>query len=153
MKTIVFVMLIGLLTVGQARAQFGYDAVCQGHSACAHNNSKACVDARNAFARHHNGMYPEQFCNQYYQGQRGRWVRHGNQWAWAGSEGNEWQDGRRGHWFQEKNGWQFRSDKGEDYSKGPNGWQWSGKPQPKQVARDHGGMTSEHGAHQHGKHN
>ncbi|HLI80983.1 MAG TPA: hypothetical protein VKV03_13435 [Candidatus Binataceae bacterium] len=138
MKTITFVVLLGALTVAPARAQFFNNSSCRGFSACAHSNSKECRDARNAFAEHHNGMYPEQFCNEWYQGQQGRWMRRGNQWQWAGAEGDQWYDGRQGHWFQEPDGWRFHGDKGEEYRKGPNGWQWGGgRKQSKEAPRVH----------------
>ncbi len=120
MKIFLFTILLAALTASLARAQ------CTGYSACAHNNSKACVDARNAFARHHNGLYPEQWCNEWYQGQQGRWNQRGNHWQWEGAEGDQWFQGRRGHWFKERDAWQFRGDKGDEYRNGHNGWQWSG---------------------------
>ena len=135
MKAFAFVLLIGALTLGTARAQFFNGGPCQ-PGRCWHNNSKECVDARNAFAEHHNGRYPEQYCNQYYQGQRGRWIQNGNQWQWSGGGSNQWYQGRQGHWFQEPNGWQFHGDKGEEYSKDHEGaWRWNNPVQPK-VARD-----------------
>jgi len=124
MKIFLFVMLLGALTAGLARAQFGYNQTCK-VGACAYINSKECRDARDAFAEHHNGLYPEQWCNQWYQGQQGRWTPQGNEWQWAGADGDQWFQGQPGHWFQERNGWQFRGDKGDEYQKGRNGWQWS----------------------------
>src|SRR5579862_1561382 len=35
-------------------------------SRCFDNNSKACTDARNAFAEHHGGLFPEQYYNGWY---------------------------------------------------------------------------------------
>jgi len=49
MKIFLFTILLAALTAGLARAQLGYNQPCTGYSACAHNNSKACVDARNAW--------------------------------------------------------------------------------------------------------
>jgi hypothetical protein len=92
MKTFVLTILLTALTGGIACAA-GYN--------CVDNNSKACVDARNAFAEHHNGQYPEQYYNQWYQGSQGRWNQKGAEWRWEGA-------------------------KGESYAKGHNGWQWSG---------------------------
>jgi len=124
MKIVFFTIVLAALTAGLARAGGGYNQPCTGYSACANNNSKECRDARNAFAEHHNGMYPEQWCDQYYQGQRGRWNQQGNEWQWSGAEGDQWFQGQRGHWYQERNGPQFRGDHGEEYQKGRDGWQW-----------------------------
>ena len=63
MKTVLFTILLAALSAGLAGS--GY---AQGYSACAHNNSKACVDARNAFARHHGGVIPGQYYNHWFQG-------------------------------------------------------------------------------------
>ena len=124
MKIFLFTIMLAALSAGLAMAGGGYNS-CAAVGACAYNNSKDCRDARNAFAEHHNGLYPEQWCNQWYQGQQGRWYQQGNAWQWAGGEGDQWFQGQQGHWFQERNGWQFRSDKGNEYQKGRNGWQWS----------------------------
>ena len=72
------------------------------YSACAHSNSKACRDDRAAFARHHNGLSPEQYNNHWYQGQQGRWSQKGGDWRWDGIRGDQ-------------------------YSKGHDGWAWSGR--------------------------
>lgn len=84
---------------------------------CQHNNSKACQDARKAFAEHHNGLYPEQWFNSYYQGQPGRW-------AWENAEGDDWFQGEQGHWYKEPEGWRFWGDDGDAYRKGDKGWGW-----------------------------
>lgn len=127
MKISFFIVILGLLGAGLARAEFGYSRACMGHSACAHSNSKECRDARQAFADHHNGLYPEAYCNQWYQGQRGRWIRYGNEWRWAGIEGDQWFEGHRGHWFRELEDWIFRDDDGNDYRKDHDGhWGWVG---------------------------
>jgi hypothetical protein len=94
MKTFVLTVLLTAMTGGLAAAA-GYD-----YSNCAHNNSKACSDARAAFAEHHNGQQPENYYNQWYQGQQGRWGQNGNDWRWEGA-------------------------KGETYAKGHSGWQLS----------------------------
>src|SRR5271166_204924 len=104
MKIFLLALLLTALTGGLAMAA----EPCTGYSACAHSNSKGCRDARNAFAEHHNGMFPEQWCNQWYQGQRGHWNQHGNDWRWEGAEGDR-------------------------YWKGPNGWEWKRHEQ----AHDH----------------
>jgi len=94
MRIFLLTLLFATLTGGFADAGYNY-------SSCANNNSKACVDARNAFAEHHNGQFPEAFYNQSYQGQHGRWIQQGNDRRWEGADGRE-------------------------YRKGHNGWQWSG---------------------------
>ena|ERR1039457_3094954 len=128
MKIFLFTILLAALTGGLASAQVRYNQPCK-VGACANNNSKECRDARNAFAEHHNGLYPEQWCNQWYQGQQGRWNQQGNNWQWEGAEGDQWYQGRQGHWFQERDGWQFRDDRDDVYRKGAKGWQWSGARQ------------------------
>jgi hypothetical protein len=60
MKTLIFTVMLAALTAGFAQAG-GY-----GYQSCANNNSKACRDARDAFARHHGGAYPEQYQNHAY---------------------------------------------------------------------------------------
>lgn len=72
---------------GTSYAQYG---------SCVGNNSKHCVDARNAFARHHGGMYPEQYYNHWYGGQQGRWERQDNDWRWEGINGDRYWRGDRG---------------------------------------------------------
>lgn len=132
MKILPFVLLLAALSPGLARAQFGYGQSCR-LGACAYNSTKECRDARDAFARHHSGLYPEQWCNQWYQGQRGRCYQQGNEWQWAGADGDSWFQGLLGHWFQEPNGWQFRGDNGDEYRRGRDGWQWilpGQKPRP-----------------------
>jgi len=62
---------------------------------CIGRNNKACVDARNAYAEHHGGVYP----GQYYQGYRGNWARNGNEWR-------------------------FRGENGREYWHSPRGWEW-----------------------------
>jgi hypothetical protein len=86
MKIFLFAALLTAASAGVALAQgwHPYDRSCVG------NNSKQCVDARNAFAEHHNGMYPEQWDNQWYQGHQGRWIGHANDWRWEGSDGEQY---------------------------------------------------------------
>ncbi len=128
MKIFLFTIFLAALTAGLAGAGGGYNNTYSYH-ACANSNSKECRDARDAFAGHHNGLDPEQWNNQWYQGQQGRWSKQGKNWRWNGAEGDQWYQGRRGHWYQERDGWQFRGDKGDDYRKGRDGWQWSGAGQ------------------------
>ena len=114
MKTFLLTILLSAVTAalaGTAHAQ-GYP-----YRNCQHNNSKACQDARKAFAEHHNGLSPEQWFNSYYQGQPGRW-------AWENADGDDWYQGEQGHWYQEPEGWRFHGDDGDDYRKGNNGWGW-----------------------------
>ncbi|HVN28867.1 MAG TPA: hypothetical protein VMT64_10300 [Candidatus Binataceae bacterium] len=86
MKKVLLSLIFVAFTGGIASAQVG---------GCMHNNSRACVDARNAFAEHHGGLYP----GQYYQGYRGNWYRANNDWRW-------------------------RSEDGREYWNGPHGWEW-----------------------------
>ena len=60
MKTLIFTVMLAALTAGFAQAG-GY-----GYQSCANSNSKACRDARDAFARHHGGAYPQQYQNHAY---------------------------------------------------------------------------------------
>jgi hypothetical protein len=76
---------------------------------CINNNSKACRDARAAFAEHHGGVYPEKYFNHWYQGNQGRWTQEHNEWQWEGMNGDR-------------------------YWKGPHGWEW----QHHHHDRDHG---------------
>ncbi len=120
MKIFLLTIALAALTGGLAQAATGYK-----YSACANNNSKACQDARAAYAEHHGGKTPEQWNNQWYQGQRGRWSRNGGKWQWRGAQGDDSYQGHQGHWYQEHDGWQWHGDKGDQYRKGHNGWQWS----------------------------
>lgn len=134
MKKFLFIILLAVLSAGLAPVGRAYSQVYRYH-ACTNNNSKECRDAREAFARHHNGLTPEQWYQDYYQGQPGRWNQQGNNWQWQGAEGDEWYQGRQGHWYQERDGWQYRGDDGDDYRKGHKDWQWSRKRQKHD--RDH----------------
>lgn len=90
MKKAFFTMLFaaaGLLVTGSSYAQY---------SNCADSNSKACVDARNAFAEHHGGAFPEQYYNSWYAGNQGRWNQENNDWRWEGVNGDEYGKGDRG---------------------------------------------------------
>lgn len=110
MKILLLTILLAALTGGMAGAAGHYNQAYN-YSGCANNNSKACRDARDAFARHHNGQTPEQWNNAWFQGQQGRWNKQGSNWQWKGTEGDE-------------------------YRKGPNGWQWSGVRQKHDRDRD-----------------
>jgi hypothetical protein len=68
---------------------------------CIGNNSRACVEARNAFAEHHGGMYPDQYYNAWYGGNRGRWYQQINDWRWEGVNGDRyWRDHDRWEWHR-----------------------------------------------------
>jgi hypothetical protein len=98
MRTLAFAILIALTSAGLASAQMGnplaghFDSnPLSGHfGSCAHNNSKHCQEAREAFAEHHNGMSPEQWDNQSYQGHKGRWTKGEKGWQWEGSNGEQY---------------------------------------------------------------
>jgi hypothetical protein len=106
MKKVLFTILLAAVSTGVART--GY---AQGYSACANNNSKACVDARNAFAEHHGGAMPGQYYNNWYGGNQGRWYQQNNDWRWEGMNGDQ-------------------------YSRGARGWEWQ-HPQDHDRDRDH----------------
>jgi len=107
MKTFLFAAALTVLSAGAASAR--------GYSACINNNSKACRDARAAFAEHHNGQFPEQYYNSWYGGRQGRWNQRNNQWRWEGIDG-------------------------DNYSKGRHGWQWA-HPRGR---RNEGGRDHDH---------
>jgi len=85
MKVFLFAALLTAATAGMAFAGGGYNP-----GSCRNNNSQHCIDARNAFARHHNGLYPEQWDNQWYQGHQGRWTQYNKDWRWEGSDGGQY---------------------------------------------------------------
>ncbi len=96
MKTLLLTALLTVATVGMAHAAHHHRVK---YSACIHNNSKTCTDARNAFAEHHNGKYPEQYFNQWYQGHQGRWSKQGKEWQWEGLDGEEYRkEGKAWRW-------------------------------------------------------
>jgi hypothetical protein len=91
MKIFLFATVLTALTTataGLALAGGGFNG--QKYSACAHSNSKECQDAKKAFADHHNGMFPEQYYNQWYQGHQGRWDQHGKDWRWENEDGGQY---------------------------------------------------------------
>jgi 5-methylcytosine-specific restriction endonuclease McrA len=96
MKIFLLTLALSAFTGGLAMAN-NYDY----NHACASSNSRACRDARAAYAEHHNGQSPEQWNNHWYQGQQGRWSQRGSDWRWDGMRGDR-------------------------YSRGHSGWQWSG---------------------------
>lgn len=70
MKVLVFsLMLAGLMGLVRPAASYAYDN-------CINNNSRACVDARNAFAEHHGGVYPGQYRARYAYRHHHRHHRH-----------------------------------------------------------------------------
>ena len=95
MKIFLLTLALTALTGGYAMAN-NYN----GNHSCANVNTKACRDARAAFAEHHNGQSPQQWNNHWYQGKQGRWSQNGNNWRWYGM-------------------------RGEQYSNGDKGWKWS----------------------------
>jgi hypothetical protein len=97
MKRFVVTTVLAALTIGWSAA--AYAQPYYRYSTCVNNNSKACRDARDAFAGHHNGQYPEQWYGHWYQGQQGRWNQVDNNWRWEGMDGDE-------------------------YGNGPKGWEW-----------------------------
>jgi hypothetical protein len=61
----------------------------------------------------------------WYQGQEGRWVKHGKKWEWRGTHGDEWFEGHRGHWYALPNGrWYWLSDDGGQYRAMNGRWEW-----------------------------
>lgn len=137
MKTLV------ISTILLVAATFGFSGAAHAqrypYRSCVNNNSKACQDARNAFAEHHNGLYPEQWFNQNYQGQPGRW-------QWENADGDDWYQGEQGHWYKEPQGWHFWGDDGDDYWKGKNGWGWA-----RGRAHREGEEHEEHEEHERGR--
>jgi hypothetical protein len=93
-KTLLSAIVLAAVSFGMAGSSFA-----QPYSACLGNPSKACQDARNAFAEHHGGAFPEQYYNSWYGGQRGRWYQEGGGWRWEGINGDR-------------------------YVSGPHGWEW-----------------------------
>jgi hypothetical protein len=63
----------------------------------------------------------------WYQGQQGHWMKHGNKWRWQSTHGDEWYEGKQGHWYQDKKGWHWIGNDGGEYRQGPHGWNWSGR--------------------------
>lgn len=102
MKKVLFAMVLAALSAGAAGT--GY---AQGYSRCANNNSPACVDARNAFARHHGGAFPEQYYNNWYGGNQGRWYQQNNDWRWEGMNGDQYWRG--------DHGWEWRHHHHHDH--------------------------------------
>lgn len=91
MKKLLSAILLTAVSLGIAGTSFA-----QGYGACWGNNSKACQDARNAFAEHHGGRFPEQYYNSYYGGNPGRWYQENNAWRWEGVNGDRYYSGPKG---------------------------------------------------------
>jgi hypothetical protein len=68
LKILVFTIMLAALTAGMASA--GYD-----YHGCANNNSRACTDARNAYASHHGGVFPEQYSQNHAHRHHHHWFR------------------------------------------------------------------------------
>ena len=92
MKTFLAAITFAALSAGLAGVSFAQ----QPYSACAGRNTPACVDARNAFAEHHGGVFPEQYYNHWYGGQPGRWTQEHNEWRWDGMNGDRYWKGTHG---------------------------------------------------------
>ncbi len=100
MKKFLLALSLAALTAGFAGTS--YAQFREGN--CVNNNSKHCVDARNAFAEHHGGRYPNQYYNHWYQGNQGRWNRENNEWRWEGMNGDRYTKGHRGWEWHRHNG-------------------------------------------------
>ncbi len=94
MKKFLLALSLAALTAGFAGTSYAQGF--SGYGACANNNSPHCVDARNAFAGHHNGIYPNQYYNSWYGGNQGRWNRTNNEWRWEGINGDRYAHGEHG---------------------------------------------------------
>src|SRR6202050_1856075 len=95
MKKVLFTILFAAASAGLAGT--GY---AQGFSACANSNGPACTAARNAFAEHHGGVFPEQYYNHWYGGNQGRWIQERNEWRWEGMNGDAY--------MRSDHGWEWR---------------------------------------------
>jgi hypothetical protein len=90
MKLFPITLLLATLAVGLAGTGYAQ------YGSCVNNNSKACRDARNAFAEHHGGVFPEQYYNHWYGGNQGRWYQRNNEWRWEGINGDRYWKGHDG---------------------------------------------------------
>jgi hypothetical protein len=92
MKKFLLALSLATLTAGFAGTSYAqfYERGCMD------NNSKRCVDARNAFAEHHNGVMPGQYYNHWYEGNQGRWYKQNNDWRWEGINGDSYWRSHRG---------------------------------------------------------
>jgi hypothetical protein len=87
------------LTAGAVLAALPGIAIAQPFArSCANRNTKGCRDAREAFAKHHGGMYPNQYYNGWYGGREGRWYQRNNAWRWEGMDGDDYYEGPHHHW-------------------------------------------------------
>jgi hypothetical protein len=91
MKTFLLALSLVALTAGLTGTSYAFN-----YGSCVNNNSKHCVEARNAFAEHHGGQDPSQYYNHWYQGNQGRWNRVKNDWRWEGINGDQYWKGHRG---------------------------------------------------------
>jgi len=90
-KTLLSAIVLTAVSFGTVGSSFA-----AGYGACVGNNSPACVNARNAFAEHHGGRFPEQYYNSWYGGNQGRWYQQNNAWRWEGMNGDRYEPGRHG---------------------------------------------------------
>lgn len=102
MKKFLLALSLAALTAGFAGTSYAFN-----YSSCANNNSKHCVDARNAFAEHHGGQMPGQYYNHWYEGNQGRWNRANNEWRWEGMNGDQYWHGNHG--------WEWRHHHDHDH--------------------------------------
>ena len=72
-KVFLFSLMFAAITAGLAQPSTVY-----AYGNCVNNNSRACVEARNAFASHHGGLYPREYRARYaYRSHRWhRWHHH-----------------------------------------------------------------------------
>ena len=119
MKRVLFVIALAAISSGLAGTSYA-----QRYSACANNNSKHCIDARNAFAEHHGGVYPEQYYNHWYGGNPGRWTQQNNAWQWEGMNGDV-------------------------YRRGDRDWEWQRYRNEEREEREHEHHDGEHEHHHH----
>ena len=62
--------------------------------------------------------------NEWYQGQQGQWQKHGHNYKWESTHGDDWYQGRQGHWYEDKSDWYWVGNDGSEYRKHGNRWQW-----------------------------
>src|ERR1700693_1371527 len=89
-KTLISAIVLAAVSFGTVGSSLAQGYGCMG------NNSPACVNARNAFAEHHGGVFPEQYYNSWYGGNQGRWYQQNNAWRWEGVNGDRYERGDRG---------------------------------------------------------
>jgi len=101
MKKLFSLVVLTAISFGIAGSSFAQGYGCMG------NNSPACQDARKAFAEHHGGAYPEQYYNNWYAGNQGRWYQQNNAWRWEGVNGDRYERG--------DHGWEWRHHHDHDH--------------------------------------